>query len=597
MGSSGNTGAPLNLNQWVGSDHPKRVDFNEDNRKTNQLAGTLLETEAIIEGNEAQRKANELERQDNEITRQTSEAARVAAETARAAAETARIAAENARATAETARQSYYNAYRVMENYSASKSYVPGNKVQYNGSTYQCIAASKGNAPPNATYWQLVAAKGASGDGSGDMVVADYGGSDGNTVRNADSLGGKPAAQYVLVHDESTGAIAQIQAIRGAPLSVSTEAIATQSGEGDPSPDNIRPIVGRDSVAVSVAGKNLCSLDGGIQNGAQVEISIVQDRIRVTSQASGAITRYGKIKVPGIGRAYTGSTITVRADWLASSTQTGEVRLAWFLKDFSGLGSLGKISASGESVTLDITEMPNDAECLGFLVYANADGGTTASGEYIDYKIQIELGSTSTAYEPYAGAIYPITMPQTIYGLPDAPDVVDVDAGRLIANSYLYEHTGNENWSNTSTTPGAGYIAVGRSLTQATKVNTICNALPYAPTLPPINSEKFTVTSSGTLQLAVSIARLADYGATDDRATHPAAIKAWLAALHAAGTPMQILYTPNTSATIPFTPPEIVAVDGQNNVWSDGGGMTTAKYDLADYFDKFNNALNALAGV
>lgn len=55
------------------------------------------------------------------------------------------------------------------EPYDAEKSYVPDNKVVFNGSSYLCTAACKGVLPTNASCWRLIAAKGADGTGAGDM--------------------------------------------------------------------------------------------------------------------------------------------------------------------------------------------------------------------------------------------------------------------------------------------------------------------------------------------------------------------------------------------------------------------------------------------
>lgn len=47
--------------------------------------------------------------------------------------------------------------------YSPSTTYTPGDAVQSNGSCYVCIAQTTGHAPPNATYWDLVAQRGEGG--------------------------------------------------------------------------------------------------------------------------------------------------------------------------------------------------------------------------------------------------------------------------------------------------------------------------------------------------------------------------------------------------------------------------------------------------
>lgn len=47
--------------------------------------------------------------------------------------------------------------------WSGVTSYAKGEIVERNGASYQCILASLNNAPPNATYWRLIADKGATG--------------------------------------------------------------------------------------------------------------------------------------------------------------------------------------------------------------------------------------------------------------------------------------------------------------------------------------------------------------------------------------------------------------------------------------------------
>lgn len=58
--------------------------------------------------------------------------------------------------------------------YVAETAYQVNDVVSYNGSTYICILASTGNLPTNATYWSLMAQKGADGLGSGDMLASVY---------------------------------------------------------------------------------------------------------------------------------------------------------------------------------------------------------------------------------------------------------------------------------------------------------------------------------------------------------------------------------------------------------------------------------------
>ena len=58
--------------------------------------------------------------------------------------------------------------------YSGATAYLINDAVSFNGSSYICIAPTTGNDPTNATYWNLIAQKGADGMGSGDMLASVY---------------------------------------------------------------------------------------------------------------------------------------------------------------------------------------------------------------------------------------------------------------------------------------------------------------------------------------------------------------------------------------------------------------------------------------
>lgn len=105
----------------------------------------------------------------SEKTRLSAESRRVADENARSAAETARVNAENKRDSAEKSRVSAENARNVWQTYDAAKTYVPGNKVSFGGSSYLCTAATVGHEPTDTAYWLLIAQKGADGAGADDL--------------------------------------------------------------------------------------------------------------------------------------------------------------------------------------------------------------------------------------------------------------------------------------------------------------------------------------------------------------------------------------------------------------------------------------------
>jgi hypothetical protein len=59
---------------------------------------------------------------------------------------------------------------RWLGAYAGGTAYIVDDAVSYNGSSYICKLASTGNLPTNTTYWDVLAAQGASGSGAGDVI-------------------------------------------------------------------------------------------------------------------------------------------------------------------------------------------------------------------------------------------------------------------------------------------------------------------------------------------------------------------------------------------------------------------------------------------
>lgn len=125
-------------------------------------------TEEGIQSNESQRQTAENQRQTAETARKTAESQRVANEKVRVQNEAIRQANETVRQASEAARNDYAA-------YDPAKSYVPGNKAAWQGSSYLCTVACTGTAPPDAAHWLLIAERGTDGlnGRDGASVVAD----------------------------------------------------------------------------------------------------------------------------------------------------------------------------------------------------------------------------------------------------------------------------------------------------------------------------------------------------------------------------------------------------------------------------------------
>lgn len=130
-----------------------KAKFDEGGNALKDYINNSLIPQILSDGaTEAQREANEAQRESNEFIRQQDEHVRNQNELERRREELKREAAEQAR--------------NVWEDYDSTKSYVSGNKVYYLGSSYVNIAGCQGIEPTNTAHWQIVAKKGADGEGS-----------------------------------------------------------------------------------------------------------------------------------------------------------------------------------------------------------------------------------------------------------------------------------------------------------------------------------------------------------------------------------------------------------------------------------------------
>ena len=104
--------------------------------------------------------------------------------------------------------------------YSSGTAYVVNDAVFYEGSSYICILNSTGNLPTNTTYWNLMAQKGAAGEGSGD--VSGPSSATDNAVARFDSITGK-LIQDSLVTINDSGSVnipaGQSYLVNGTPVS------------------------------------------------------------------------------------------------------------------------------------------------------------------------------------------------------------------------------------------------------------------------------------------------------------------------------------------------------------------------------------------
>lgn len=171
--------------------------------------------------------------------------------------------------------------------------------------------------------------------------------------------------------------------VAGYPLGVVASWEPTQAGTGDPSPENIRPIKGRDSVAVERCGVNLLDISkcrAADPNAAYgLTVSLSGDIVRLTGTPS--VTR----DIPN-----------------------ARFRILFSAKRIPGIYNAKCFVAKG--TVNDVTTIQKDGSIVAQSpLYQNTPVD-------IELRIMFYVGDAPTAYTPYRGDTLALALPSTIYG-------------------------------------------------------------------------------------------------------------------------------------------------------------------------------------
>jgi len=317
--------------------------------------------------------------------------------------------------------------------------------------------------------------------------------------------------------------------IPNAIKSVIADITAVQGGSGTPSPSNVRPISGFSSVNVTRTGKNL------IGTLAKTGVTINTSGEEV-SNANFDCSDYLYFKA--------GTYSVSCEDYIDSTTSSAKLRIGAYSLDDKTFISPLKVNNSATATIGDITTA----------------SFTLATDCYIKVafnksrckNLQIEIGSTATAYEPYAGDEVTIALGQTVYG-----GTLDVKTGVLTVTHY-YVTFGNLTWSKI-TSGQSPYF--GATLPSAYRYidaqnNFICSQYSKASIGNSGSTEGIFITNTSQL-------RCRDLNYTEGSASE----------FKTATSGVQLVYELATPTTVQLTATEIKALSGINNVWADSGDI------------------------
>lgn len=331
--------------------------------------------------------------------------------------------------------------------------------------------------------------------------------------------------------------------VAGYPLGVKAKWEPVQEGTGTPSPENIRPIKGRDSVTVERCGENL----------------IDSDRVTEVSAAYGLTAQYvsGKITISGI---YSNPSADASFSFMSLSYKlppTTKFMYSDLKTSGCTLRGIRFTNKERDKIAIDLSGLTIGEKAeISFYLIAYVD--TTAP----------------TTYTPYIGQTNTLTMPETVYG-----GEVDAVSGEGQETQKFVILNGTESWNswgiNAHNPAITGFYTYDINDYDAKNTKGICSHL-ETPNQDVWGGRNAgigfaTVGSSRYFMFSMLTSSLPDISAGHEVDS----LKAYLAAQNDAGTPVQIAY--KLAEPVPFTATggtALPALAGANTVLTDADTAT-----------------------
>lgn len=448
---------------------------------------------------------------------------------AQGAAETAAKSAQDAQAAAEKARDDAKTAQKGAEaaRDAAAKSAEAAAKSEANAKqSADTLAESVENVAANTAAVAELKKKKAEID---DAAVG------------ANAWSSKHIIDMLCPPLEESGNPVVCYPVAGYPLGVKAKWEPVQEGSGTPSPENIRPIKGRDSVTVERCGENLFDI-------AQF-VGISKD---VAYGHSETIDATGLIRIFGVPTVATDGVYSFRILYVDKVMLTKEYKVKWFVIK----GDVQKISEiqADLSIAISIKLSPNTP--------------VDAQFRFVFY-----TGDEPTTYTPYIGQTATLTLPETVYG-----GEVDAVSGDGNENTKIITLDGTTNMFRLS----GGFWNLPQNSSPGIRDGYDTNCSHFPPGTFGGNKNKGYLFTKPQL--------LGKYFQDVN------AFNAYLAAQYAAGTPVQVSY--KLAEPVPFTATgakPLPALVGVNTVLTDADSATVT--GRADPIKRIEDLEAAVASI
>lgn len=363
-----------------------------------------------------------------------------------------------------------------------------------------------------------------------------------DTTVGTDAWSSKHIIDTLCPPISETGNPAQCYPVANYPLGVVASLEPTQAGEGDPSPENIRPISGRDALSVERCGENL--LDK-----ARFPIIKTKYNIKTTSEMT-----------------------------LPAGTYTVCV-----LSVANGVYALG----ADVEHTYDSNK---HTFALARQTAIRLDAYWSKGRPEKDENIWLVEGNEWKPYTPYIGQTNTLTLPETVYG-----GTVDAVTGVGTKTWKIITLDGTEEWKLINGYCETAYKSYGipsstddiSAAKRSQKADRYIVDNPYANTIADKCAWVYSTALHPYVNLRIKHA---------DKQTSLDNWKSYLAAQAAAGTPVQVCYKPASPVPITATGAQpIPALSGVNTVLTDADSVTVT--GRADPIKRITDLEDAVASM
>jgi hypothetical protein len=366
-----------------------------------------------------------------------------------------------------------------------------------------------------------------------------------DTTVGLDAWSSKHIVDMLCPPLEETGNPVQCYPVTCYPLGVTASWEPVQEGSGEPSPENIRPISGRDSVKVERCGENLLPhiFD-------RIPDTVTKDGLTIVKTPKGTIHVSGK-------KTETNWTDLFRI--VLAESERVEMP--------AGTYSWGSgVILTTDKGNLHVSPFTTDTPRIITGAYAAVNTAGTYNKDYIPALV---AGSEKpTKVEPYTGQTATLTLPRTIYG-----GEVDAVTGDGQETWQAKSFNGTENWALYDDGSSAKFFYTADYTVDSEPLDTICS-----------HFRKAAFTRGTIIRVYTSVFTDLD------------AYKDYLTAQYAAETPVQIAY--KLATPTPFTATgaqPIPALSGVNTVITDADSVTVT--GRADPIKRITDLEDAVASM